>query len=291
MDSAFLETVLRVPMPGPTGVITYLETVEGPADADGFGTLSLVTRSQAVQSATYKIKSRIPTSTTQALQTVGIDATGEVVRVLQEDAKRGAEVRLKAQYAQRAGESAKELNMSTRWKRFLYGTLGIAPRVYVTNGTTFAYALMNMANMVGVRSRRGPATFAVISRQQRVALEESPAFIYAEKRGTANYSSIEYFGTLANLRIYVDHTNEWNDNVAIVGRKAGANEPGVYRTEYSIHLEEVAGTTDWSGEPEQLMALSERSATVTVGDSGYKSYLSADIRVGKRPLWRKILGV
>jgi len=39
------------------------------------------------------------------------------------------------------------------------------------------------------------------------------------------------------------------------------------------------------------MQLQERSATVEIGKDAYKSYLAINIRQGKRPLWRRILGI
>ena len=42
--------------------------------------------------------------------------------------------------------------------------------------------------------------------------------------------------------------------------------------------------------PNTIRELKEKSATVCVGDSGNKLYLTARVETSKKPLWRRIIG-
>jgi len=287
--SELLDTACRLPMMEPHGQVFYLEMEEGPVSQDGYPTLEMKTQSRFIAAETFRLTAdqwnNIP-------NVYGININLETFSALYNQARTDAERRLYKIYQKLGIASAHELKGDTRWKRFLHHKLRIPAVKYVETSQDMVRTLIAQAHNIAVRSRRGPANWAIVSRQQRVLLDDSPLFTYVSKIGIASASGYEYIGHLpSGLRIFVNHTNQWNDETVIMGRNTQVNEPGVYRGEHSITTDEIAFFDEKHMSDTKRMQLQERSTTVEIGKDAYKSYLAINIRQGKRPLWRRILGI
>jgi hypothetical protein len=75
-----------------------------------------------------------------------------------------------------------------------------------------------------------------------------------------------------------------------MGRNTVSNEPGVYRCESDIKLDDMV-TYDSMTQMTTKYRLIERSATISIGETAHKNYMSVNVKFGKRPLWRRILGI
>lgn len=89
--------------------------------------------------------------------------------------------------------------------------------------------LLAVSNMIAVRGRRGPATFAVCSPQTVSALQDIASFVAYPMANTINQvpGALYPAGTIAGLSIYVDPNMGYNDGRIAVGRKGDGNTPGL----------------------------------------------------------------
>lgn len=286
--SEFLDTACRISTSSGAGQIFYLDTVYEEIEPSGYPTVHMKTKGQMYQLQNFSIVANVPTRSEYDLKSYGIDPGDQTVQVLYNDAKAGAEKRLRQIYTKLGDMSADELCRDSFWKRLLYGVLRIQPMKFIKSGNDLISVLMLYSNLSSSRSRRGGSQWAIVSRRQRVILEESPAFILAERNGIQGNPHYEYVGNLPNgLKIFVDYTNHWDETKIVMGRNTVSNEPGVYRCESDIKLDDMV-TYDSMTTKYRLI---ERSATISIGENAHKNYISVNVKFGKRPLWRRILGI
>lgn len=89
--------------------------------------------------------------------------------------------------------------------------------------------LLAASNMISVRGRRGPATFAVCSSQVASGLQDCAGFVAYPMANTVNQvpGALYPIGTLAGIAIYVDPNMAWSDGRIAVGRKGDGQSPGL----------------------------------------------------------------
>jgi hypothetical protein len=89
--------------------------------------------------------------------------------------------------------------------------------------------MLMSSNIISVRGRRGPATFAVCSGGVASGFQDCAGFVPYPIANTINQvpGALYPLGTLAGVAIYVDPNMGWEDGRIALGRKGDGNTPGL----------------------------------------------------------------
>ena len=133
--------------------------------------------------------------------------------------------------------------------------------------------ILATANLIAIRGRRGPATFAVTNGQVGSALQDVAGFVPAPMANTLNQQtgSLYPIGTLAGLVIYVDPYMSWSDTRITVGRKGDGNSPGLVFMPY-LMAESVQTIAEGTMAPK--IAVKSRYALVEAGFHPESMYIT-----------------
>jgi hypothetical protein len=133
--------------------------------------------------------------------------------------------------------------------------------------------ILATANLIAIRGRRGPATFAVTNGQVGSALQDVAGFVPAPMANTLNQQtgSLYPIGTLAGLAVYVDPYMSWSDTRVTVGRKGDGNSPGLVFMPY-LMAESVQTIAEGTMAPK--IAVKSRYALVEAGFHPESMYIT-----------------
>jgi len=137
--------------------------------------------------------------------------------------------------------------------------------------------ILAVGNLIAIRGRRGPATFAVTNGQVGSGLQDCAGFVPAPMMNTLNQQtgSLYPIGTLAGLVIYVDPYMSWGDTRITVGRKGDGNSPGLVFMPY-LMAESVQTIAEGTMAPK--IAVKSRYALVEAGFHPQTMYLSFGVQ-------------
>jgi hypothetical protein len=227
----------------------------GESTPDNVMGLSLFNKSVAAK--TYQVAAAVTREQIQDLKQFGIDAVAQVESVLINELTQSINkyildrifkngVTNAAQVAQVDGTilSAAFTTGASTAVNIPLGTdnTGVARSVVVnsvtvstggeTQGTLQRRILTKVlaaTNLIAVRGRRGPATFAVTSGKMGTALQDVSGFVPYPLSNTVNQNGGSLFpiGSVAGVTIYVDPNRDFNDLRIAVGRKGDGNSPGL----------------------------------------------------------------
>lgn len=96
--------------------------------------------------------------------------------------------------------------------------------------------ILTASNLIQVRGRRGPATFAVVSGLLASAIQNIAGFVpYPLSNNISQQSGTLYpLGSLAGITIYVDPNLDFGDMTVLVGRKGDGKTPGLIFCPYIL---------------------------------------------------------
>ena len=137
--------------------------------------------------------------------------------------------------------------------------------------------MLAVSNMISVRGRRGPATYAVVSAQTASGLQDCAGFMAAPMANTLNQvaGALYPIGTLAGLAVYVDPNMAWGDSRICVGRKGDGQSPGLIFMPY-IMADSVEVIAEGTMGPK--VALKSRYALVRAGHHPETMYLTFGVK-------------
>lgn len=138
--------------------------------------------------------------------------------------------------------------------------------------------LLAMANLISIRGRRGPATFAVTNGQVGTALQDVAGFVPAPMSNTINQVSGGLYpvGSVAGIMVYVDPNMLWNDTRICVGRKGDGNSPGLVFMPYLI-AETISTIAEGTMAPK--IAIKSRYALVEAGQHPETMYITSGVSI------------
>lgn len=133
--------------------------------------------------------------------------------------------------------------------------------------------LLAVSNMIAVRGRRGPATFAVCSPQTASAFQDISGFVAYPMANTVNQvpGALYPIGTVAGIAIYVDPNMGYGDGRIAVGRKGDGNSPGLVFMPY-VMADSVETIAEGTMAPK--IQMKSRYALVHAGHHPATSYLT-----------------
>jgi hypothetical protein len=124
--------------------------------------------------------------------------------------------------------------------------------------------ILAATNLIAVRGRRGPATFAVTGGAMASALQDVAGFVPYPLSNTVNQSggSLYPIGAIAGVTVYVDPNRAFNDYTIAIGRKGDGNSPGLVFMPY-LMAESVETIAEGTLAPK--IAVKSRFALVDAG--------------------------
>ena len=135
--------------------------------------------------------------------------------------------------------------------------------------------ILAATNLIAVRGRRGPATFAVTSGKMATAVQDIAGFVPYPLSNTVNQAggSLYPIGAVAGVTIYVDPNRDFDDNKIAVGRKGDGNSPGLVFMPY-LMAESVETIAEGTMAPK--IAVKSRFALVEAGFHPQTMYYTLD---------------
>jgi hypothetical protein len=123
--------------------------------------------------------------------------------------------------------------------------------------------MLAASNMISVRGRRGPATFAVCSSQVASGFQDCAGFVPYP------------IGTLAGIAIYVDPNMAWTDSRVALGRKGDGQTPGLVFMPY-VMADTVETIAEGTMAPK--LQMKSRYALVHAGHHPETMYLTFGVK-------------
>jgi len=264
---------------------------QGEDTPDNLIGLNLFNKSVAAQ--TYQVAAGVTREQVQDLKQFGIDAVAQVEAVLVNELTQSINTLILSRiFANGATNAANVIavdgfNLSEGFQIGGGGVLpfDLGPANDGSGNVTFNKAPVNVGqggetqgtlqrrllskilaatNLISIRGRRGPATFAVVGGQIGTALQDIAGFVPYPLSNTVNQSggSLYPIGAIAGVTIYVDPTMSWNDTRVAVGRKGDGNSPGLVFMPY-LMAESVETIAEGTMAPK--IAVKSRFALVDAG--------------------------
>ena len=246
--------------------------------------------SKWVQMGSYEVTGTLTRQQLQDLPLYGVDAVGKVMEALQNEitqhinqrilervfalgvtnavqqkAFQGVDLNLYLGYS---GSQEKDLaEFGIKDYTDIYGTdhaagwmvanseaLSSAENTH-TRQRRISSRILAAANLIQTVGRRGRATWIVTNAQVASALQDVSGYVVAPMANNLSQDGSQNLflsGTIAGLKVYVDHYMEWNDTRICVGRKGDGNSPGVIFMPY-ILADTVSITAEGTMAPKMLV--------------------------------------
>ncbi len=136
--------------------------------------------------------------------------------------------------------------------------------------------MLASSNIISVRGRRGPATFAVCSGGVASGFQDCAGFIAYPIANTINQvpGALYPLGTLAGVAIYVDPNMHWEDGRIAMGRKGDGNTPGLVFMPY-VMADTVETIAEGTMAPK--LQMKSRYALVHAGHHPETMYLTLGV--------------
>ena len=145
-------------------------------------------------------------------------------------------------------------------------------------------SILRGSNMIALKSRRGGAKFVVCSPGIGAILQDSGSFIFntTGKVSPSDYQGyIHRIGQIAGINVFINPFLKVHDGTVTLGRVTLNNDPGVYTIFKSPEFAKIK--TDNTG--------TIKSAITDAGLYPEDSYINVNFTIGKKPFWKKILGI
>jgi hypothetical protein len=213
---------------GPSGHLSYLEMVSVPPaigepghGKESFCTIHLALRQQSYETKSYKISSKSdPRQVSSLKKQIGIDLPMMVEHALIDNMESEKLGHVQDMIISLAKEN--RINGLGRIGKFLYSKFDYLKPFRLTDDVwDLTRRVLSQANKIGAVTRRGNATFALVSPMMFAEFCDTQGIIY-EGEGVATLHD--------RLRIY--RSFKLRDMDMIIGRHTKEREPGVHMMEY-----------------------------------------------------------
>lgn len=291
-NSEFLDTAFRVKMTSPIGTVTYLEMVventSGDSDDPGMGQISLRPMNQVIEAKTYQTASTTSKENITDLEKMGIDINAQMTSVLDNESYMNMEKQLHNLYRD-LGQQSQEKILS-KWKKFLRKYFKLEFPIYVEPENLVSKILV-LAKMIAIKTRRGPGNFIVTSPMLNSIIFDDARTTASSLKAITRGSSIYRTGEIGNaVKIFVDPHMKFDNMEVVIGRTTEHGNSGVVMGEYSRNLMSIEDVDAMNFKPTVKFELRDRYAISKIGSTPEDSYITVKFKLGKKPLWRKLIG-
>lgn len=285
-DDSFMSTAMVKDMQERAMGVSYL-TPEISEERSG-NMIGLKTNNQFLEASVRRVKSSISKETLMDMQAMhGIDPFQELVSALSNEILLGNQKVLNGIY-KKLGEETERKSRS-KWKSFLNKYFNIEFPIYVKDSKELALKIVLFSNLIAAKSRRGPGNFIVVSPYTWGLLQELDSVTLLNP-GDSMSAGIIQVGTMNNqFQVFLNTSLPYGDTTVIIGRKSEEPFSGAIFGRYTRELEVMDSYSPMDFKETSEYVLIERSIISEFGNPS-DAYYTANIVVGKKPLWRTLIG-
>lgn len=289
LKGGLIETAAFHPMEYPVGSIHFMGIEEAEPELVEPGSLPMNTvqikvQKRDVQSESFQSVIEVPRD-----HIFGEDHDN-LYQILYIESVFSAEKRIAEKYWKHGWSSRDAL--FTNWQMFITNFLKIEKYTYIgQDPMSIASRISVLANLIAVKSRRGPGNFVILPAQLLMLLEENPSYEYiidTNDKFSAVRTNTRFIkrGRIGNIAVYHDTKADWNSSEILVGRSTMRDEPGVHFCEYKNEFQAWEDPMTLTTKIKFLT----RNTVVNVGECE-NLYIADMVKIGKKPWWRKLLGI
>ena len=289
MEGGLIDTALRLSMPNPTAAIFYMDftqtedQLETSSEAFPMSRLDLKMFTRHVQAAEFRVSSDVSDEQFNDMLTYhNINAIEELYPTLCNEMRLGIEKSLYRKYVELGTVNAE--SKKSNWLKWIEKMFKTSLPNY---SELIASRLLVLSNRIGADGRLGQANFAIVSRLMLTEIQNDPRYVFAGSRDSRSTTAYTLVGHLPNIEIYVSNIDQWNSEQIVIGRTPREKEPGVY---YCEHKNEFIKVTDEMVRAHKCLLVS-RHAIIGVGNNPSVFYYAENLRIGKKPWWRKLFNL
>lgn len=271
----FLDTALRLKMTKPVGMYIYMEMYDKNNREEN--TLKMFSKSLATESRSVTAIYRNETAK-HLKSNFGIDPKLEIVTQLIREDLDVLQSKLYNLYYELGKENT---GKRTRWQTFAEKKLKVSMPIYTSS---VIKSILMLSNYIMKTSRRGKIDFVVVARNIGALIQDSPEFVFCPATVTREFKTIELIGSIHGISIFINHSLQMNNFTVTVGRKTKPQESGVVIGEYSKTVYD-ATNPDFSTK----CIIGSQDVVSSAGFHPSINYYSREIKIGKAPIWKRIL--
>ena len=273
----FLDTALRLKLTKPVGVYMYMDMLLDSSGKENRLEMKLFSKNLATESRSVTAIYR--NETVKHLKSnFGIDPKLEIVTQLIREDLDVLQLKLYNLYCELGKENT---GKRTRWQTFAEKKLKVSMPIYTSS---VIKSILMLSNYIMKTSRRGKIDFVVVARNLGALIQDSPEFVFCPVTVTREFKTIELIGSVHGISIFVNHSLQMNNFTVTVGRKTNPQESGVVIGEYSKTVYD-ATNPDFSTK----CIIGSEDVVSSAGFHPAINYYSREIKIGKAPIWKRIL--
>lgn len=286
--SEFLDTSLVTEMKAPMGTVTYLEMITSTSEGnEDMGQIGLQLKNKHIEAQTYQVGAEHSKEKSQDLKSIGIDLDAEMISVLGNESYLMMEKQLHNKY--------RDLGIQTyrksfgKWKSFLNKYFKLEFPVY-SESDKICSKILILSQMAAIRTRRGPANFVVVSPMMASLLMDDPSTIIKTSE-ILNSMGIYHSMSIADrIKVFIDPRMKYDNMEIILGKTTENGNDGVVTGQYSRQFMKVDSVDAMEFKPTSRYQLRDRYVVTDIGESASGGFFTVNFVIGKKPLWRKLIG-
>ena len=297
MAGGLIDTALRITMTSPIGTIFYMDFMqtedqtETGSEAFPMSSLDLKIFPRHVNAEEFRVSAGMTDEQLNDMLTYhNINGIESLYSTLCNEMRLGIEKRLYQKYVELGIVNAE--SKKSNWLKWIEKMFKTSLPSY---SESIASRLLVLSNRIGTDARMGQANFAIVSRLMLTEIQNDPRYVFAKSGDPISSTAYTLVGHLPNMAIYVSNIDQWDSEQIVIGRTPREKEPGVYYCEYENEFIKVTDEMSiHSGSPRTRVVrdhkclLVSRHAIVGVGNNPSVFYYAENLRIGKKPWWRKL---
>jgi len=287
-NSEFLSTAFIAKMNGPHGTIPYLEMVVESKEDDEMGQIGLQVRNKQIAAETFQVTSESSKTQSEELQKMGIDMDSQMSSILNNESFLGMEKQLHDKYYNLGIRTYRK--SYGKWKSFLNQYFNLEFPIY-TEVNKIGSKILILSQMTAIRTRRGSANFVIVSPMVASMLMEDPSVRILETEMRNNSTEIYPSLSIADkIKVFIDPKMKYDNMTIVLGKTTESGNTGVVMGQYSRNFMKVdsVGATDF--QPTTKYQIRDRYVITDTNESASDGFFTVNLVIGKKPLWRKLIG-
>ena len=282
IEHPLLNTTWKEKLGSHTAKITFLDFVQMKSEkSDEPVQLGLAPQKMVIETATRNIASEV--NVTEFKETTGLDATGLILGKHIESLTNETTTNLSKIY-ESLGELRRKKHL-TKLQTFYEKYIGKLP-VYALTPDDLLRKCALYGNLIAVNSRRGSADFIIAGNIIGQYFGDNPAFVYSNAQNSYFLGSPIYeFGQINGMKVFIN--SQMDNHKIVLGRNTRKGDLGVGFFE-SGRVFDIVQLPD---QEKAKYVLRSDDAIAVIPDEAKASanYYSFNIKIAKRPFWKKWL--
>ena len=236
--------------------------------------MGLTLFSKTIAAETYQIAAAVTREQVQDLKQFGVDAVAQVETVLTNELTQSINNQILTKINTLGATNLTNSGLATTFN--IDVSASPAGLVQSDNNRRILTAILQAANFIANRGRRGAGNFAVVSGQIASLLQSVAGYAPAPMANTLNQNAggIYPVGSVAGVQVYTDPNKSFNSGVVSVGRKGDGNGAGLVFMPY-LMAESVQTIAEGTMAPK--VAVKSRFALVEAGHNPETQYVTFTI--------------